>query len=262
MAPVKLIKIMKNHGKIGWGVRVGQIGLGLMIVFWLLLVAASWAEASTSRDRDQEDSEYNFNWLDTDKKIYVLQNRKFIKAGRLMLSGMGGPGETNAYRTTYNVGARMAFYPWELLGVEAFYTYFRNVENSTYDALKIAAPNTMPIVREIRAQYGAMVHYVPWYAKINVFNKILYFDWYFSVGAGTVQTALDDRRTANATPSYQEQSLLGYFLGTGHQYHLTRWLTVRADFMSAFYRAPLFGTTGAETWFSNYQLAFGLGLRI
>ena len=52
--------------------------LGLQVVFIALTTLAQAAD----------DDEYNFSWLDPDKKIYVLQNRKYRKAGRVMFSGM------------------------------------------------------------------------------------------------------------------------------------------------------------------------------
>ena len=44
---------------------------------WMALMASTWSEAATSSG----DEEYNFSWLDPDKKIYVLhiQHLKNIK---------------------------------------------------------------------------------------------------------------------------------------------------------------------------------------
>jgi hypothetical protein len=136
----------------------------------LELFGPSWAKADDSKKNDEE---YNFNWLDPDKKIYVLQNRKYLKGGHPILSVLGGVGFSNPYASTYNLDGRFAFYITEVWGIEAFYTYTVNSPNSTLQALGIAAPNTLPNVRQIRAQFGGQLHYVPWYAKINVFNSIL-----------------------------------------------------------------------------------------
>jgi len=231
-----------------------KFAIALVAGMWLALVASSWAEAATD--------EYNFNWLDTDKKIYVLQNRKFTKAGRALVSGMAGIGLSSAYRDSYQAQGRMAFYFSEMFGVEAFYAYQANTENNTFEALKASAPNTLPYVREVRGQFGGLLHYVPWYAKINVFNWIMYFDWYFSAGAGQVQCKLDKRRNSASAASLHDQNFFGMYAGTGHQYHLTRSLTVRFDFTGVFYRAPLLGDSGTNTWFSNYMISLGAGLRI
>ncbi|MEK6579385.1 MAG: outer membrane beta-barrel domain-containing protein, partial [Bdellovibrionota bacterium] len=155
---------------------------------------------------------------------------------------------------------RVAFYLSESLGIEGFYTLTSNSANNTFDALKGTGTTVSPVIREVKSQYGALLHWVPWYAKINVFNKILYFDWYLAAGAGTLQTvAITNSFT---TPTSLSQSLFSLYAATGHQYHLTRSFTVRLDFSGAYYKAPLFGTTGSETWFSNYNFVAGIGLRI
>ena len=236
-----------------------KIGLVVLAAVWLVLIATSWGQAAPPPSNSDE---YNFSWLDPDKKIYVLQNRKYLKAGHLMVSAMGGVASTSPYLTTYNVQPRLSFFLSEAFGIETFYTLMSNSENGNFDALKQASPSTNPLIREIRSQYGVLLNYVPWYAKINVFNKILYFDWYFSGGAGTIQSALDRRQTVSAPHDYVEQSTLGVFAGTGHIYHLTQDFSVRLDMTASFYRAPNLGTSGDKIWFSNYLFAIGLGYRL
>lgn len=240
--------------------------------FWLTMMAMSWAkgaerEPASARDVASNDaavgaSDYNFQWLDPDKKIYVLQNRRYQKANRLQLSANAGLSSTNAYRDSYVVEPRLAFYFREWLGIEGFYSFFLNQENSTFQALSRAAPNALPNVRELRSQMGALLKFVPWYAKINVFNQILYFDWSFSGGAGQLVTALDLRTSSAAAANYRTENLIGYYLGTGHQYHLSDTFSIRLDYLVTFYRAPLFGTTGDATWFSSSNFSAGLGVRL
>ncbi|MEK6704889.1 MAG: hypothetical protein AABZ06_03800, partial [Bdellovibrionota bacterium] len=150
-----------------------QLVLAMLALLWLTMLTAAWSEAAESSAGDLG-GEYNFTWLDPDKKIYVLQNRRYTKANKLFVSAMVGPGFSNPYRSSYNLDPRIAYYFSEALGFEAFYGLTSNSGNNTFDALQRASPNTWPLVREIRSQYGLLVHWVPWYAKINVFNKILY----------------------------------------------------------------------------------------
>jgi outer membrane beta-barrel protein len=206
--------------------------------------------------------EYSFNWLDPDKKIYVLQNRKYTKADRPELSLLVGMGLSNSYRKVYNVDPRFAYYFSEAWGIEGFYTTSFNSENDTFKALQHAT-TTLPVVREIRNQLGLMIHYVPWYAKINVFNKILYFDWYFAGGAGVANTEVDRQRSTSSAPNFQPEALTALYFATGHQYHLSQNLTVRLDLTGTYYRAPLFGIPNDNmSWFSNYNFGFGVGLRL
>ena len=252
--------------------------LVLLAALWLAIVAGAWAEAAeTVQDTatvergpassgdsagTNTNDEYNFNWLDTDKKIYVLQNRKYLKANHVLLSLMTGPGWSNPYRSVWNIDPRIAYYVSESFGLEVFYKYTMNSVNSTAQALNDAAPNKFPVVREIQSQLGLLVHWVPWYAKINVFNQILYFDWYFSAGAGTLQSQIGSQTLVNGPTTYTPDSRGVFYLGTGHQFYINNSLVVRLDVTGGYYRAPIGGTTGDSGWFSNYDFGFGLGLRL
>jgi len=254
---------MKNHGNWRlftreWGIRVGLTGLTLL---WLTLMAASWADAAEN-SRGSNYDEYSFSWLDPDKRIYVLQNRRYVKAQKLILSLMTGVGTSNPYRTTYNLDPRIAFYFSEALGIEFFYTKTVNKTNTTFNQLQQASPTTWPVVREIRSQMGVLGHWVPWYAKINVFNKILYLDWYFSGGVGTLQTALEKRTIANGPSTYTDQNFTAFYFGTGHNYYLSDSFSIRLDLLGAAYNAELGPGSTAKAWYSNYNFNIGLGWRI
>lgn len=254
---------------------MSRVALIATAMLWLWIVALSWAEAAEAAEASEGDAdrapagdrapaserdpEYSFNWLDPDKKIYVLQNRRYEKAGRLLLSGMGTIGVSNPYRSSYSLDPRIAYYFTEWLGIEAFYSMTFNSENNVFSALLQTA--TLPVIREVRGRYGLLAHYVPWYAKINVFNSILYFDWYFSGGAGQLVSAVDTRTSSTQASNFVNQNLFAFYLGTGHQYHLSRWLTVRLDFTGAFYRTTL-TRTNEQSWFSDYQFGLGLGVRL
>ncbi len=206
--------------------------------------------------------DYNFNWLDPDKKIYVLQNRRYVKAEHLLISGSGGYLLNNAYLKSYSAEGRAAFYILEALGVEVFYTKFFNSENQLIDALKTSAPTALPFVRRINAQYGGLIHWVPWYAKLNVFNQIMYFDWYFAGGAGSIDAAVDKRANLMAASNLVGEKLLGLYLATGHQYHINQHFVVRLDFTGAFYNATYDKKIAEKTWFSNLNCTIGAGFRL
>jgi len=254
-------------------------------LFWLMIVAASWAESAQAADPEpdspagasaptaattdrapasfgNDSSEYNFNWLDKDKKIYVLQNRRYTKTGHVFLSLMGGPGLSNPYRDAWSLDPRISYYFSEAFGIEAFYTKTFNSPNSTYKALQAINPTTVPIVREINSEAGIMAQWVPWYAKINMFNQILYFDWYVQAGLGQLGTDLETQQSVQSAPSYANQNLFALYLGTGHIYHIDDDWIFRIDFTGSYYHAPLQGNAGSNTWFSNYNFELGFGYRL
>lgn len=241
--------VLERWAVLGWM-------MGLAVVLFSPIVGSGALASDTEK--------YDFSWLDPDKKIYVLQNRRYLKANRLQLSLMGGTGFSNPYRNTYVVDPRAAFYLTESFGFEVFYSFGFNVENNTMAALKNAAGglNVIPAVREIQGQLGGLVHWSPWYAKINVFDQILYFDWYFAGGAGQIFSRVDTNNNAANPPSYVAQNLFALYVGTGHLFSLTENWIIRLDFLGTFYPAPSFGNTGGQTWFSNYQFNLGLGFRL
>lgn len=242
--------------------------LFLTSIFWLGLIAAAWSEASESGEmsdsvsHESKNDEYNFSWLDPEKKIYVLQNRKYVKTGHPIVSVMGGGSMSNPYRNILSVDGRFAYYMSEWLGVEVFYTNFLSAPNTTIQALAIASPNALPSVREIRSQMGGMIHFVPWYAKINVFNSILYFDWYFGAGLASLSSFVDTNTVASSPANFVQQTLPGLCLSTGNEYYLSQSFIFRWDVMGTFYSAPINQLTGRTSIFSNVNFAMGLGWRI
>ena len=231
------------------------IALSFILFLGITVLALKYAEAAEPSGEE----EYSFSWLDPDKKIYVLQNRKFTKAGHPMLSATVGTGFSNPYRNTFNIQPRLTYFMNETWGLELFYVYTSNVANPTFDALSRSAPNVGPSIREIRGQYGAQILYIPWYAKINVFNSILYFDWYFAAGAGMMQTFVNSN---TASTNFQEQNLFGVSLSSGHLFHLSRSLILRFDLTGTLYQAAINGTGGETAWYSNYNIGLGLGWKI
>ncbi|MCC7442746.1 MAG: outer membrane beta-barrel domain-containing protein [Bdellovibrionales bacterium] len=241
----------------GGGSKLGK----LAVLGGALALIASVSLPRTARAADDAE-EYRFDWLDPDKKVYVLQNRRYEKSGRILLSALAGVGMSNPYRTTWNVEARGAVYFSEEWGIEGLFGFSFNSKNATFDALQAATTNILPLVREIRSQMGGLVHWSPWYAKINVFNSVMYFDWYFSGGAGITSARFNEESNPNEDAQYVDESLVTMFLGTGHQYHLSRDLTIRLDFTGSFFNAPIDVAQDETAWFSNYNFTLGLGLRI
>jgi outer membrane beta-barrel protein len=242
---------MKRHGN--WVVKLFLV---LMAALWLSVVAASWSDAAESGDTDNE---YNFSWLDPDKKVSVLQNRKFRKAGRVLITANVGLANSSAYRKSYAIDPRLAYYMSEAFGIEVFYTSFSNKENDV--AKSLATTSVRPDVIAVKNQVGALLHWAPWYAKINVFNTVLYFDWYFTGGVGTMNA---DMIPGSASTSFAPttKSMTAYYLGTGHLFHVTESFDVRLDFRNAWFQAPQRAVTGENVWFNSTTFTIGAGLKL
>jgi outer membrane beta-barrel protein len=244
---------------LGWGVSLAIV---LLAISWLTLVGLAWASDEQDRDDANQGSDYDFSWLDPDKKIYVLQNRKYTKSRRVQLSILGGVGLSNPYRSVMTVDPRIAYYLNETWGVELFYTFMGNSSNSTIQALGTASPNALPSVREIRSQFGGLLQAAPWYAKINIFNNIVYFDWYFSLGMGQVAVYSDTRTRTSDPSSFQPNNTVGLILGTGHDYHITQNFSLRLDVTDTFYQTYINGLSGDTSLYSNLNIEIGASLRL
>ena len=224
-------------------------------------VTADRAPAGVTRApaRDSgEDDEYNFSWLDPDKKVYVLQNRKFRKKGRPALFLSGGMDINNPYRKSYLGIPRVGFWFTEQFGVEAFYAIASNASNSNFNALRTVSASALPFVREVRNYFGGVATYTPWYGKLNFFNMILYFDWYLMAGAGQVGTAFDRNNKAALPSDYVTENMFAYFFGTGQNFYITRNFLVRLDLLGMGFTA-----TGPDnltkSFTTKFDFAAGVG---
>lgn len=240
----------------------------LFITSTLLPFAFSMGGISESRADDlsmdsqsipPKDDDYDFQWLDPDKKIYVLQNRKYTKANKILLSINGGFAKNSPYQSSYSIDPRIGFNFSEQLGIEVFYTTFMNSVSTDYEALVSTNSGVLPNVFKLKNQVGGLLQWAPWYAKINVFNSILYFDWYISGGVGQIS---GDVYSGGLSGTPTTKSFTAYYLGTGQLFHLSKMVDFRIDFTNSWMTAPLKYTSGANTVFTNSTLQLGIGLRL
>jgi len=239
--------------------------LKLWLLYGLLIQSTLVGMMATAHAASDDD--YNFSWLDPDKKIYVLQNRKFRKAGGAMVFLMGGVALSETYRNTYQFQPRLATWFNEEFGLEAFYTGRFNSENNAYKALiQASGGGTTPLIREINSQFGILLNWAPWYAKINVFDTVMYFDWYFSIGAGSMSSEIGPKTKADSPSLWKSENLFAFYLGTGQIFHVSDLFKVRLDVLGHFYSAPVFGgLAGApsdKSIFSGFTFSLGIGLKL
>lgn len=177
-----------------------------------------------------ESSIYDFSWLDQDKEVYVLQNRKFRKKSNFYVGGTLGRSVSGAFIDSNEVNAVAGFFFSEDWGLELSYTKAEGSENKTSDA--VFAQGSVPYYRKIDTATSAMLLWSPFYSKINTFNKIFYYDWMFGVGMTSAST-LDNRNEFDSGPDSKEltkESVSGVTWMTAVRFYITpRWST-RMDF--------------------------------
>jgi outer membrane beta-barrel protein len=228
-------------------------GYIFFLTFFFTFIHSKNLSASTDTDE-----EYNFSWLDPDKKIYVLQNRKYRKASKPAVFLSGGINLTNPYKTETLVLPRVSYWFLEQAGIEIFYAKSFSKDNDQLTALRNISASALPFVREHRSYYGAVFSWVPWYAKLNFFNKILYLDWAINLGLGSVETAFDQNNKANLPPNYKIENLTAVFFGTSQNYFLNKNFSVRLDLIGMTYKA-LGADNISSVRHTNFDFVAGLG---
>lgn len=211
-----------------------------------------------------EKSLYNFSWLDKDKEIYVLQNRKFRKDGNFYIGGTLAYNLSQDFLDAYGGTVRAGYFFREDWGLEFLYGKNINSENDTAKGVK--EQGTVPFYREIDSFMGVMVMWSPFYSKINTFNRVFYFDWMFGLGAGSITTK-DNRNKFQSPPSDQltTESTIGVLWNTGFRFYINESWSLRLDLTGQTYNAEKtkrIGDTGptskAKKLYNNYDLGLGL----
>jgi outer membrane beta-barrel protein len=207
-----------------------------------------------------EKSVYDFSWLDKDKEVYVLQNRKFRKDGKLYVALNGVKTISGAFIDSYGASARVGYFLKEDWGVEFLYGKNSGDQNDTFKAIGVTG--TIPFYRKVDTMMGGLVWWSPFYAKINTFNQIFYFDWMFGLGLAQV-TTLDNRNRFVAGPNQNEmtsESNMGGLWSTSMRFHINQAWSLRLDFLGTHFNATKRDSNNKESssLFSNYDLSMGL----
>lgn len=206
-----------------------------------------------------EKSVYDFSWLDKDKEIYVLQNRKYRKDGRLYVGVGGIKTLSGAFVDAYGGNARIGYFFKEDWGVEFLYAKYQGEENDTAKGVK--DQGTVPFYRKFDSVMGGLLWWSPFYAKINTFNEIFYFDWMFGAGFAQVTTLDNRNKFLPAKPNtLTSENTTGAMWSTALRFHINQAWSLRMDFTGVHYSADrkTSNTEGKSQLFSNYD--FGLGL--
>lgn len=213
-----------------------------------------------------EKSLYNFSWLDNDKEIYVLQNRKFRKDGSVYIGGTGAYNLSQDFLNAYGVTARAGYFFSEDWGIELLYGRNKSTENDTAKGVK--EQGAYPFYREIESMMGGMLMWSPFYSKINTFNRVYYFDWMFGLGVAQINTK-DNRKLfdttipASSRKAMTSESNIGALWNTGFRFYVNEHWSIRLDITGVSYKADKEKSDGtnkstASKLFTSYDLGLGL----
>ena len=236
--------------------KLSRIWMGL--VFWGLGGQALALEGDT----------YSFEWLDPDKEVYVLQNRKFRKKGRLYLDVGGGVTTSGAFVDSQAIQGRIGYFARESLGFEFIYSKNDGEENDTAKSVRNigGGAGSAPFRRIVDNYLGGMLMWAPFYSKINTFNTIIYADWLLGLGYAKLEENNNQLEILSGgdESSVTNESHDGFLWNLGMKIYLTRSLEFRFDLTTVFYEAnEIAGVNGEESskkiWHSNWDAVASIG---
>lgn len=227
-----------------------------VILFLCAVVMSSVALAS-------EKSVYEFSWLDKDKEIYVLQNRKFRKVGKVYVGASGVKTTSGAFIDAYGANVRAGYFFSEDWGIEGIFGKSSGSKNTTARGVE---DNQGPkaYYRKVDSYMGAMAMWSPFYSKINTFNKVFYYDWMLGLGIAQIKS-LDNRNEfdPSAGSSLTSESNIGAIWNTGIRVYMNENWSLRIDFTGMHAKPEQAKQNNgneikSNSIFSNYDLGIGL----
>ena len=137
-----------------------------------------------------EKSLYEFKWLDEGEKVYVIQNKEHIKAGGLGFDFSIIDNNSSPYQDTTGMSLSMTYYLSENWSFDLTYKQYNNSDSADLTNLLSAYDTEVkPLIRRIDSSQVFHINWIPFYGKINTFNKIYFFDWGVGIGYGQFNTA-------------------------------------------------------------------------
>jgi outer membrane beta-barrel protein len=205
---------------------------------------------------------YDFHWLDPDKVIYVLQNKLFENEGSLYLNAGYGVNDSSTFQTSTVINVKTGFFFAEEWGIEAGYSLVSNEDSAELPA--ILKKNATPAIRRIVSEAYLMALFAPFYAKINTFNRIFYFDVMFGAGVSKIEAEnnLVDFRNENSLNRFKSESLLGYMVKATVRLFITEHIHADLEYQKTYYDAEGDLSKEDSAWRDHSASIFSLGFRI
>ncbi len=230
--------------------RIGTI----FFVLSYILFSVFYSQTLRASEKDI----YRFDWLDKDKYVFVLQNKAHPKKGTWSLAAGFLKGIEGDYQNTYGLELSSSYFFSEEWGVEIVFRTYQNWENNAFELLK-GINGVTPFIRKEKNLVGALALWSPFYGKINTFNKIFYFDWYFASGLGSLETESNHESFKNpgGGVSFFSEKYLTLLGKTGVKFYLNEKMDFRVEYFQKVFIAPT-GLSSKDARFKS-DLTFSIG---
>ena len=234
-----------------------------MFIKSLVVFLISFITLVSPKVKAAEGDIYNFNWLDPDKEVYVLQNRKFRKKGKVHVNGGFGLTTGKAFVDANVIQGRVGYFFKEEFGFEFLYSKNSGKENSTAATVRNeGSAGSIPFRRIVQDYAGGMLMWSPFYAKVNTFNKIVYFDWIIGLGMAKINEENNREEFLNigSRSINTPESHTGIMWDTALKFYINQNVDLRLDLTGIHYQADQAAVSNpTKTWYSNWDLSLSLG---
>lgn len=205
----------------------------------ILLLSIISCSLGSFKAQGTEKDLYDFLWLDPDKQVYVLQNKVHKKENTFYANIGAGLGLSSTFQDTSLVHGNIGYSLTEEWAIEAFYTNYNNKDNEALENLR-RLNGSIPFIRKVKNNYGAMTRWSPFYGKINTFNKIFYFDWSFGVGLAKLNSESNAANVATPTSAniYKSESYTSIVGKTELILHASKNIHINLGVILNNYKAP------------------------
>ncbi len=236
--------------------------IGNLLILLTLLITTNNSYAS-------ESDFYDFSWLDKDKEVYVLQNRKFRKVQKFSFTLGYGMTTSGAFVDATLFQGRVGYFFTEDFGFEFVYSMNSGEENEAAASVRSSsssgAGGTIPFRRIVDSYYGGMIMWAPFYSKINTFNSIVYVDFMFGLGIASLTETNNREQFVDDNPNAAEsqETHTGIMWNAGAKFYITPNWNVRLDLNAVHYQAEQARRDNPEDYFySNFDLIFSFSYDI
>ena len=164
--------------------------------------------------------------------IQVIQHRVFEKSKRWEFGLFAGSIPNDEVWNYWPVGARIDYFVFESLGIEAVGAY---VPGSDTALLSFMHSRNIPTQNLVKLSYyaGLNVYWAPIHGKFSIFNhEVTHFDVGLNFGAGAIGTKI---QKTEGNPWDNRTGIYGE-VGLGVQLYLSRNWALRVDYRNYFYK--------------------------
>jgi len=196
--------------------------------------------------------------LETFSDIAVIQKRYLPKTGRFELYAAGVTNLNDAFFFGNGINLRLGYNFLEKWAVEAMYSYIQNSARDVTNELLEQGVTTEGSLSTDN-YVGIDLKWTPIYGKYAYMDeKIIPFDFYFTLGAGMTTPKLVSSSDGDSAPPTVE-SPYTLRLGTGQIFAINKWMAFRWDLANHFvYSKSDKNGEKEDQWNNNLFLSIGL----